>query len=64
MKLVFEKSIVANSNLKKGSLIKQENLGFKKPGDGLSPSKYKQLLGRLLNKNINKDQKIFFEDLN
>ena len=62
MKHVFEKSIVAKFNLKKGKIITFEDLAFKKPGGGLKPEYYKQLLGKRLIKDIKEDQVLNEED--
>jgi len=62
MKHVFEKSIVAKFNLKKGKIITFEDLAFKKPGEGLKPKYYKKLLGKRLIKDIKEDQILKEED--
>jgi len=46
IKVVFEKSIVARRFIPKGKNIVIEDLAFKKPGDGVKPVEYKQILGR------------------
>lgn len=56
MKKIFEKSIVAKKNLKRGSIIKKANLTFKKPGTGIGPEKVNDFIGKKLSKNIYKDQ--------
>ena len=62
MKHVFEKSIVAKFNLKKGKILKFEDLAFKKPGGGLKPASYKELVGKKLIKDLKEDQLIKKED--
>jgi len=61
MKKVFEKSIVARNDLLKGHILKYEDLDFKKPGDGVRADKYKEIIGKKLSKNLQKDDKILFE---
>lgn len=56
MKMTFEKSIVAELDLKKGIIIKKEYLAYKKPGIGISARYYKKLLGKRLKKNLKKDE--------
>ena len=63
MKSTFQKSIVALEDLAEGVMLELRHLSFKKPGDGISASEYKSLLGKKTNKIIKKDQKINFGDL-
>lgn len=58
----FRRSIVANRNLKKGIIIKKNDLNFKRPGDGISPSDYKKIIGKKLKKNIKFDQQFKLKD--
>jgi len=58
MKSIFEKSIVAASDLNEGELLTIEKIRFKKPGDGISASKYKDVLGKMLKTSIAADQQI------
>ena len=44
-KNVARRSIRAAKPIKKGALITIEDLAFKRPGDGVSPMKYKEFLG-------------------
>ena len=63
MKEVFQKSIVSIVDIPKGTKIRKEMIGFKKPGSGISPSKLNELIGRITNKNILKDNLIQMNDL-
>lgn len=63
LKNIFGKSIVANSDLKKGEVLKAEMLGIKKPGGGLPPKDLDLLLGRKLKVDITRDEPICFENL-
>lgn len=58
MKLIFEKSIVASRDLKKGTKLKFEDLAFKKPGNGIKPNKLYDIIGKILNKNIKNGEMI------
>ena len=63
MKKTFEKSIVSSKDLKKGHKLTFENLSFKKPGDGISADKYKKIIGKVLKKDIKRDEKLKFNYL-
>ena len=56
------KSIVATRNLKKGQLIKAEDLEAKRPGSGLSPTLWETLIGKKLTKNVKTDQQLQLTD--
>ncbi|MDA8908473.1 N-acetylneuraminate synthase family protein [Gammaproteobacteria bacterium] len=50
MRSLFLKSIIINTELPKGSILKMEDLAFKKPGNGISASQYKDIIGcKLIN---------------
>lgn len=50
LKNIFEKSLAVNKDLKKGHILKFEDLEAKKPKNiGISPSRYKEVLGKTLN---------------
>ena len=63
MKKIFEKSIVAKDNLKKGIILDIDSLAFKKPGDGIPASSFKEVIGKKLNRDLQKDSKISWDDL-
>lgn len=63
MKRVFEKSVVTAAAMEAGTVIGPEHLAFKKPGDGISASRYRELLGRRLARALPPDHKFSFEDL-
>ncbi|WP_431163720.1 N-acetylneuraminate synthase [Flagellimonas beolgyonensis] len=44
-KIIARKSIVASKNIKKGELFTEHNLTIKRPGNGISPMKWDQILG-------------------
>ena len=59
----FEKSIVSNKPLKKGSIISENDLAFKKPQSGISASEFKSIIGLTLTKTIEKDHVFQSSDL-
>jgi N,N'-diacetyllegionaminate synthase len=62
MKTTFEKSIVSACLIGKLDVIKRAHLAFKKPGDGIPAREYKKLIGKKLNKKVDKNYKFRIED--
>lgn len=63
MKQIFEKSIVTSRPLAAGTVICRDDLAFKKPGDGISAAKYKEVIGRRVTGNLPADHKLLEGDL-
>jgi N,N'-diacetyllegionaminate synthase len=63
MKRIFEKSIVTARPLAAGSVISRDDLAFKKPGDGISAARYKEVIGRRVAGNLPADHKLGEGDL-
>ncbi len=61
MKETFQKSIVLETNLSKGTIIENEHLAFKKPGNGIEPKYYKDIIGKKLNNDLQKDTMLKWE---
>ncbi len=59
----MKKSIVAAKDLKKNHIISHNDIDFKSPGGGLDCYKDELIIGKKLNKNINKENLITFSDL-
>lgn len=57
------KSLVANQSLKAGTVLEPQHIKVRSPGQGLSPQKYDQLLGRKLGRNIEEEDFFFPSDL-
>lgn len=57
-KWIARKSIVAQKNIKKGEIYTQENLTCKRPGNGISPMHWYELLGERAESNFKQDQLI------
>jgi len=55
---IVRKSIVAKTNIKKGEVFSEENLTTKRPGTGISPMEWKNLIGTNSQKDFNKDDLI------
>lgn len=62
-KLKFRRSIVLSRDMKKGEVIKESDLLYKRPGKYISPSQYKTIIGRVLNKDKKYDDILKYEDL-
>ena len=48
--VIARKSIVAARKIRKGELFTEENITVKRPGDGISPMLWDQILGSLAKK--------------
>jgi N,N'-diacetyllegionaminate synthase len=62
----MRRSIVASKKIKSGEIIKREYLAFKRPGNGLEPSSYEKVIGKVAARDINKDDQIclnYLEDI-
>ncbi len=62
-RIKMRRSIVASRDLKSGQVITQEDLYAKRPGTGISPDKYREVIGKRLNKDIDMDGIILREYL-
>lgn len=59
----FRKSITTKKNFKKGVVITENNVAFKRPGTGISPDLLEYVCGRKVNKNIPEDTTLTWDDL-
>lgn len=57
------RSIVASKDIKKGEEITKDNITFKRPGTGISPSKVDEIIGMNANKDIAEDTLLTYEML-
>ena len=62
MKITFEKSIVSLHSINKFDILTIEDLAFKKPGDGIPAREYKKILGKNINKKVDKDYQFKWRD--
>lgn len=57
-RIEFRRSIVAKKDLKKGTIITNDMLAFKRPGEGLKPYEKNNVIGKTLTKDILENEKI------
>jgi len=55
---IARKSIVAQKSIKKGEVFSENNLTIKRPGNGISPMKWDEVLGTKAKKDYNEDELI------
>lgn len=55
---IARKSIVALKPIKKGEVLTEENITAKRPGTGISPMKWLEVIGSRANKDYTKDEEI------
>ena len=53
------KSIVASQNIKKGEILTEENITTKRPGNGISPMKWDDVIGSIAVKSYCRDDSIW-----
>jgi N,N'-diacetyllegionaminate synthase len=58
-KPIARKSIVAARNIQKGESFTEENLTVKRPGTGIGPMRWDEILGRKASRNFNEDEIIY-----
>ena len=57
-KLVARKSIVASRKIKKGEQFTEDNLATKRPGNGISPMKWHEIIGKVADRDYKEDELI------
>lgn len=57
-KAIARKSIVANMSIKKGDFFTKENIAAKRPGNGISPMRWDEILGTKAKKDFEMDELI------
>ncbi len=64
LKGIFEKSLTVNKDLKKGSILKLEDLESKKPKNyGINADKFEKIIGKKINRDLKKWDFINYNDL-
>ena len=56
--LIVRKSIVAKTKIKKGDVLNENNLAVKRPGKGISPMKWNEIIGTKATKDYDEDDLI------
>jgi len=59
----MRRSLVANIDMPKGHVICEDDITAKRPGDGISVSEYKRIIGQVVKKDIQKGQLILEEHI-
>ena len=59
----FQRSIVAAKEIKKGQIITESDIDYKRPGIGISPKYYEFVIGKQAKRDISYDEIINFEDI-
>lgn len=55
---IVRKSIVARTDIKKGEIFSENNLTVKRPGDGISPMKWREMIGKVANRDFKVNEQI------
>lgn len=55
---IARKSLVAGRDIRMGEVFTSENLAVKRPGDGISPLRYWEWLGRVADRDYRRDEKV------
>lgn len=63
MKVIFQKSIVAVTEIPAGTVIREDMIGYKKPGTGLPTKYYKEIIGKKTKRDLSFDDIINFDDI-
>lgn len=56
--IIARKSLVAEKDIKKGETLTENNLTIKRPGNGISPMRWNEIIGKMANKDYKKDELI------
>ncbi len=60
---VMRRSIVASKIIKSGKTIERNDICFKRPGDGIDPAQYNDIVGKVARRDILPDEQIKNFDL-
>lgn len=56
--IIARKSIVAARDIKKGEIFTEDNLTTKRPGDGISPMRWQEVIGNVAKRDFEEEEKI------
>jgi len=62
MKILCRRSIVTLKDISKGELLNKQNIGLRRPGNGISPSFFDDILNKHASKNIPRGTLLTFND--
>jgi len=62
MKILCRRSIVALKDISKGELLNQQNIGLRRPGNGISPQSFDDVLNKHASKDIQRGTLLTFND--
>ena len=60
--VVARKSIVAVRLIKSGEKLSENNLGLKRPGNGIAPRHYSEVLGKIARRNLHEGDQLSWKD--
>lgn len=60
---IMRRSIVAARPISAGAVLRREDVVFKRPGTGLDPSRYGDIVGKASLRNLERDEQIAFDDV-
>ena len=60
---IMRRSIVANVKIGKNQIIKPDDIAYKRPGTGISPSEADNIIGKMALRTIDSDQLITYSDI-
>ena len=63
MKNIFQKSVVALTDIPAGTRVTREMIGIKKPGTGISPQRFAGVIGKRASRDIEADQVLKDNDI-
>lgn len=63
MRIVMRRSITAIKDIRKGETLSAENLALLRPGNGLRPSEWDYLMGKIAAGNIKKGRQLSWKDI-
>lgn len=58
---IARKSIVAKRNIKQGEILSPENITCKRPGSGISPMRWYEVIGQMAIRDFNEDELIVLD---
>jgi sialic acid synthase SpsE len=56
--IVARKSIFANKRIRKGEKFSEDNLICKRPGNGISPMRWEEVIGKTASRDFEEDEMI------